>query len=416
MIKLGGFKKRTVRDVPLRGRTVLVRADYNVPLNDSGEIADDYRIISSLPTLRYLLENDCKIVVCSHLGRPEGKVNEKFSLEPVATHLEKLLSHPVKFIPESVGDRVFQHAKRLRERQVILLENLRFYPEEEANDQTFAKRLATDTAAEYFVQDGFGVVHRAHASTSAITQFLPSVAGLLLEKEFSSIRAAIDKPERPLVAVLGGAKISDKIAIIEKFVAIADTLIIGGAMANTFLKAKGYDIGKSVYEKGLGAVVEEIYRAAEKKVGTEHVDDFILLPTDVAVAGSADNNARRVTVGVGDVAAEEMILDVGPETIIQSDAVLASAKTIVWNGTLGFAELSQFSYGSARAALAVASNPSATSVIGGGDTADFVLKWGDGSAFTHVSTGGGASLDLMAGAPMPGIEALLDASIAESVH
>lgn len=411
MNKKGGFLKRTVRDVPLRGKVVLVRADYNVPLTDKGEIADDFRIVSSVPTLQYLIGQGCKVVICSHLGRPDGKVDERFSLEPVAERLSKLLRQPVQFVPECIGDRVKQHAKRLHAGQVLLLENVRFHAGEEANDPHFAKTLAQDSTAEYFIQDGFGVVHRAHASTDTVTQYLPSVAGLLLEKEYVTIRAAMDSPKKPLVAVLGGAKISDKIAVIEKFVAIADTIVIGGAMANTFLKHRGYAIGKSVHEDGLDGIVKKIYDTAEKKVGAEALDDFIVLPSDVAVATKTDKTVRRVTVAVDDVADNEMILDIGPDSIATAVQIVSEARTVIWNGTLGYAELPQFSHGSARIALALAAHPDMTSVIGGGDTADFVLDWDatNGGSFSHVSTGGGASLDLMAGAAMPGVEALLDA-------
>lgn len=410
-MKNGGYPKRTVRDVPLHGKTVLVRADYNVPLTETGDIADDFRVTSSLPTLRYLLDQNCKVVICSHLGRPDGKVDERYSLEPVSERLAKLLKQPVQFVTECVGDQVRQRVKKLRGGEVLMLENVRFHAGEEANDAQFAKVLAEDSTADYFVQDGFGVVHRAHASTSAITQYLPSVSGLLLEKEYMTIRQALDDPNRPLVAVLGGAKISDKIAVIEKFVSIADTIIIGGAMANTFLKYHGSAIGKSVHEDGLDGIVGKIYAAAEKKVGADAVDDFIILPTDVAVATKLDKTARRVGVSSDEVADDEYILDIGTESIARAVACIERAKTVVWNGTLGYAELPQFAHGSARVALTLASHPAITSVIGGGDTADFVLKWdaAGGDSFSHVSTGGGASLDLMAGAAMPGIDALLDA-------
>ena len=410
-MKKGGFFKRTIRDVPLRGRTVLVRADYNVPLTEKGEIADDFRIVSSLPTLHYLLDQGCRVIICSHLGRPDGKVDERYTLEMVAERLSKLLKHHVQFVPECIGDTVIQAAKKLQPGRILLLENLRFHAGEEANDTQFARALAENSQAEYFVQDGFGVVHRAHASTDAITQFMPSVAGLLLEKEYLAIRSTMDSPERPLVAVLGGAKISDKIAVIEKLVAIADTIVVGGAMANTFLKHQGHQIGASVHEDGLDSIVKKIYDAAAKKVGDDTVDDFIVLPSDVAVAPKIDPEIRRISVSVDDVANDEMILDIGPESIATAVSAIAQAKTVIWNGTLGYAELPNFSYGSARVALALAANPDITSVIGGGDTADFVLKWdaASGGSFSHVSTGGGASLDLMAGSSMPGIERLLDA-------
>ena len=410
-MKKGGFSKRTIADVPLRGKTVLLRADYNVPLDKNGEIDDDYRIVASLPTVKYLIEQGCRLVICSHLGRPDGQVDERFTLEPVAERLGALLKHHVVFVPECVGDQVHQATKRLRPGQVLMLENLRFHAGEEANNVDFARELATSSNAEYFVQDGFGVVHRAHASTDAVTQFIPCVAGLLLEREVTAIHEVMDEPDRPMIAILGGAKISDKIAVIERFVRLADRVVIGGAMANTFLKYRGYDIGSSVHEDGLDGIIRQIYDAAEQKVGPDALDDFIVLPTDVVVASQISTTQRRMTVALDDVAKDEMILDIGHDSINTITGLLYDAKTVVWNGTLGYAELQQFSHGSARVALAIASNPNITSVIGGGDTADFVLRWdaGNGTSFSHVSTGGGASLDLMAGERMPGIDALLDA-------
>jgi phosphoglycerate kinase len=402
------FPKKTIRDVPIGGKTVLVRADYNVPLNDAGEIDDDYRIRQSIPTLQYLLEQDCKIVVCAHLGRPDGRVVAKYSLAPVAERLSELLDQTVTFAPASIGDRVTQTVKRMPKGHIVLLENLRFHAGEEADDEMFAKALAENSQAEYFVQDGFGVVHRAHASTSAITKFLPSVAGLLLEREYIAITGAMHHPKKPLVAILGGAKISDKIKVIERFIDIADTILIGGAMANTFLKYKGLPIGASVHEDGLDDIMQSIYQKAAKKSG-DTVDDFIVLPTDVAVASKIDVSERRTVVGVADVRSDELILDIGPATIEAYVSHLSGAATVIWNGTLGYAELDQFAVGSARTALALATQPHTTSIIGGGDTADFVLSWDaqSGGSFSHVSTGGGASLELMAGDPMPGIEALL---------
>lgn len=403
------FYKKTVKDIELGGATVLLRADYNVPLDENGKIADDYRITCSIPTLKYLLAQNCKIVICSHLGRPDGKVNPKESLEPIATRLGELLDKHITFVPECIGDRVIQAVKRVSNGNIVLLENLRFHGGEEKNDRSFAEALARDSGAKYFVQDGFGVVHRAHASTSAVTEFLPSVAGLLLEKEVSTITGVMKDPERPMVAILGGAKISDKIKVIERFVEIADTVMIGGAMANTFLQYKGFPIGKSMHEDGLESIMHSIYKTAQKKV--EDVDDFLILPTDVAVATDVHDDARRMIVSREDVASNELILDIGPDSIQRVAQVISGAKTVVWNGTMGLAEKEKFSYGSSRTALAIAQNEALTSVIGGGDTADFVLKWdaAKGASFTHVSTGGGASLELMAGEPMPGIESLLDA-------
>lgn len=404
------FYKQTIKTVPIENKTVLLRADYNVPLGKDGKITDDFRIRSSLPTITYLLNNNCKVVIMSHLGRPEGR-DEALSLEPIAQRLAELLGEPVRFVDQTVGDKVKMAIKRAPKRSVVVLENLRFDPREEANDKAFAKRIATDTGARYFVQDGFGVVHRAHASTEAITHYLPGVAGLLLEKEVSRITAAMQSPKRPLVAVMGGAKVSDKIPLIKRFVEVADTIIIGGAMANTILAYRGYNMGKSKLEDGQKQILDEIYAAAAKKVGADKIDEFIILPSDVAVAHEIDAGAERRTVAVGAVSANDIALDIGEKSIEKMITVVQNAKTVIWNGTLGYAELPNFAHGSARLALALASHPNITSIIGGGDTADFVLHWdaAEGKSFTHVSTGGGASLELMAGEKLPGVEALLDA-------
>lgn len=402
------FYKKTVKDVPLEDKVVLVRADYNVPLKN-GKISDDLRIRASLPTLQYLQKEHCKIVIMSHLGRPEGTRDKKYSLEPVAKRLEELLGHDIIFIDDCVGDKVTQAVQKAEPGDVILLENLRFYPEEEANDLEFAKKLANASAARYFIQDGFGVVHRAHASTEAITRCLPSVAGLLLEREVSIITDGMKEPKRPLYAVLGGAKVSDKIKVIDKFVAIADRIFVGGAMANTFWAYKGADMGKSKFESNQKEVLDHIYATAYKKVG-DKVNDFIALPSDMAVAKTIDEGEKRQNVGVYELAKDDIALDIGDKTIEYFSNELAKAGTVIWNGTMGYAELPEFAHGSARVALAIASHPEITSIVGGGDTTDFVLKWDghDGRSFTHVSTGGGASLDLMAGKALPGVEALLD--------
>lgn len=404
-----GFFKLTIRDVPLDNQVVLVRADYNVPLNKEGKISDDLRIKASLPTLKYLHDHGCKIVIISHLGRPEGR-DPKFSLEQVAVRLSELLDHHVEFVDDCIGDKVSQAVKKSGPHSITLLENLRYYKEEEADDEDFAKNIAKSTGARYFVQDGFGVVHRAHASTHAITLCIPSVAGLLLEREYETITGAMLNPERPLVAVMGGAKISDKIAVIERFVHVADKIIIGGAMANTFLAYKGVNMGASKLESDQNETLDRIYRAAHEKVGDD-VDNFIILPWDVAVAKEISPEAIRKSVELDDIAEGDMALDIGDRTIERVVEAVADAKTVVWNGTLGYAELPEFAHGSARLALALATQPQTASIIGGGDTADFVLKWDSngGSNFTHVSTGGGASLELMAGDKLPGIESLLDA-------
>jgi phosphoglycerate kinase len=404
------FHKKTIRDVPLGGMTVLVRADYNVPLHDDGTIADDFRIRSSLPTIEYLLKRGCKVVIISHLGRPEGK-EAKYSLEVVADNIAKQLRRSVLFVDDCIGDKAKMAIKRAPKGSILLLENLRFYEEEEANDQAFARKLAQTSGAKYFVQDGFGVVHRAHASTAAITLELPSVCGLLLEKEVTTITRAMRQPKQPFVAVMGGAKVSDKIEIIEAFIPIADKILIGGAMANTFLAYKGSKLGKSKFETDQDETLRKIYQLAEDKVGPESIDKFLELPSDVAVATAPDETRRRRVVDVDSVGPDDMALDIGDKSIDKFVSELKGAGTVIWNGTLGYAELSEFAHGSARTALALASQPETTSIIGGGDTADFVLHWDarNGASFSHVSTGGGASLELMSGKKLPGVESLLDA-------
>jgi len=405
-----GFFKQTINTVPLEGKTVLLRVDYNLPLNENGTVADDFRVRASLPTIKKLLSWGCKVVIISHLGRPEGKPNPKFTLEPAAARLAELLGEPVRFVDQTIGDKARMAVKRAPGRSVIVLENLRFDPREEANDPGFAKELAKASGASYFVQDGFGVVHRAHASTDAITMELPSVAGLLLEKEYTMITGAMKSPERPLLAVLGGAKVSDKITVIEALTGVADKMVIGGAMANTFLAYKGFDMGKSVREDDLKDTIDGIYAAEKKKVGKD-VDEFIILPTDVAVAGAISPNEVRQNKPVDSLASDDIALDIGDATIEAFSRAVEEAKTVIWNGTLGYATLPEFAHGSARVALALATHPEITSVIGGGDTVDFVIDWDarKGESFSHVSTGGGASLELMAGKKLPGVESLLDA-------
>ncbi len=395
--------------MPLDHQTVLVRADYNVPLASDGSISDDLRIKANLPTLQYLLERGCKLVIISHLGRPEGK-DKSLSLEPVAQRLAELLKRDIRFVDDTIGDKVYQAIKRAPKSSITVLENLRFYPEEEVDDHEFAQKIAKSTGANYFVQDGFGVVHRAHASTHAITLFIPSVAGLLLEREYDTITSAMEAPKRPLVAVMGGAKVSDKIAVIERFVKIADKIIIGGAMANTFLDYKGVSVGASKIESDQHEVLQRIYGAASKKAGNK-VDDFIILPTDVAVAPSLSPDISRHVVALSNIKSDDIALDIGDESIERMVREVKSAGTVIWNGPLGYSELPAYAHGSARLALALAEQPETTSIIGGGDTADFVLKWDSngGKSFTHVSTGGGASLELMAGDKLPGVESLLDA-------
>ena len=401
-----------MNDVPLGGKTVLVRADYNVPLRKDGSVADDYRIRMSVPTIKKLLADKCKVVIISHLGRPDGKPIAEFSLEPAANRLAALLGQPVRFVDDCVGEKARMAIKRAPKVSVTVLENVRFYAGEEANDMEFARELAKASAASYFVQDGFGVVHRAHASTAAITQLIPSVSGLLLDREYTTITDAMKHPVRPLVAALGGAKVSDKIGVIEKLVDVADTIIIGGAMANTFLARKGTFIGKSKTETDQNDVIDAIYEKAIQKVGRDQLDSFLLLPVDVGVGTSTEPEATRQDVSVNAIPAEAMALDLGPESTKVIERVVNGAHTVIWNGTMGYAEVPAFQTSSAALARVLAKNKRAiTSIIGGGDTSDFVLHWDkkQGASFGHVSTGGGASLELMAGEKLPGIESLLDA-------
>lgn len=405
------FPKRTIRKLPLDNATVLVRADYNVPLHDDGTIADDFRIRASLPTIQRLLDRGCKIAIVSHLGRPKGSVVPKYSLEPVAKRLEELLGTHVAFVDDCIGVKPRMAMRRAGKVSVTLFENVRFYAEEEANDTTFAKRLAKDSGASFFVQDAFGTAHRAHASTDAVTHFLPSAAGLLLEREYVEITKAMKTPKRPLIALLGGAKVSDKIHVIESLIHLADQIVIGGAMANTFLSYKGYPVGKSKVETDQHDTIDRIYELVRKKVGDTKVDSFLVLPSDVAIADDVSERAKRTVVDVNHVGKNDYILDIGDASIERMVRAIKRAQTVIWNGTLGMAEYPNFAHGSARAALEMAEEQGRVkTVIGGGDTADFVLHWDArlGGSFSHVSTGGGASLDLMAGKALPGIEALLE--------
>ena len=406
-----GFFKQTVRDLPLhhgKHYRVLVRVDYNVPLKD-GAVDDDLRIRASLPTLSYLLEHGCSLVLISHLGRPEGH-DLQFSLEPAAVRLGELLGKEVTFVDDTIGDAALQAVKKSPEGGIVVLQNLRFDAREEEDSEDYAREIAKVAQADYFVQDGFGIVHRAHASTHAITLQLPSVAGLLLEREYTVITEAMENPVRPFVAVLGGAKVSDKIQVVERFVALADTLLIGGAMANTFLDYKGHQMGASKVEADQKQTLDGIYAAAREKVG-ENTDEFIVLPTDVAVSPEINDKQQRTNRQLADIQPQDMSLDIGDESIEHFTSVIAGAGTVIWNGPLGVDEIAPFSHGSARVALTLATHPNIHSIVGGGDTADFVLKWDakKGESFGHVSTGGGASLDLMSGMKLPGVESLLDA-------
>jgi len=401
------FPYQTARDIDVRGKTVLMRVDYNVPQNDDDSIADDFRITASLPTIQYLIEHGAKIVLISHLGRPDGQVQEKFSLAPVAVNLSEKLGQKVKFVPDCVSGVVSVATKNLMAGDVVLLENLRFHAEEEKNDRNFAEKLAKDSHANLFIEDGFGVVHRAHASTAAITEFLPSVAGFLIEKEYIELKSATDNPARPLTAVLGGAKISDKVPLVQKFIEIADNVIIGGAMANNFLKYLGHDVGESLVEPDIDDVIKQVLDTAHAKFGDAFNEKF-LLPIDVAVAEHGSADEKRTEMSIDAVHDKMKILDVGSQTIDRIDEIIKNSATVIWNGTLGMAEKPEFAYGSAQLATVLAKYPKITSIIGGGDTADFVRNWdaGGGDSFTHVSTGGGASLEFMTDGTLPGIAVL----------
>ncbi len=426
------FDKKTIKDISLSGKTVLLRADYNVPLTKEGAIADDYRIKKSLPTIEYLLKQNCKIVICSHLGRPDGQRNLKYSLAPVATKLGKLLSSKVYFAPDTIGEPVKKAVAGLKEGEVLLLENLRFYEQEEANDKEFAKQLAS--LADVFVEDGFGVVHRAHASTEGVTHFIPSVAGLLLETEVSTISAILESPKRPLMAIIGGAKISDKIEILEKFVKIADIVVVGGAMANTFLKAQGVDIAKSLSDPKDVPLARDILRQAEAESKKRRF--VFYLPQDSVVATEISKTAKtRIVDWDAHTFTEiehypkkppaeaikmhpnEIILDIGPFSAAFIAGSMQMVETVIWNGTMGVTEtksingpVGPFSHGSETIleSLKGEFGHKPYSMIGGGDTAAYVEEQGLVESFNHVSTGGGASLDLLAGKKLPGVEALQD--------
>jgi len=426
------FYKQTVRDIDLKDKRVLLRVDYNVPIKD-GKVTSDYRIEQSLPTLKYLIEQGCKIVIISHLGRPDGMRNERFSLKPAAEVLEKLIDKKVSFQEDCLGPEVEQAVTQLKSGELLMLENVRFYPEEEADDTEFAKKLAT--YGNVFVQDAFGVVHRAHASTHAVTKHLPSVAGLLLEKEVTTIVELLQNPKHPMVAILGGAKISEKIRVIERFMKLADVISIGGAMANTFLLAEGIDVGDSLVEKDDVKLAKEIMEKAREEAKKR---PFVFyLPQDGVVATSLENPKETRIVEwdscvISDIEAYpkqpgkfasqlksgEMILDIGPISGSFIAGTLQLASSVIWNGTLGVAEVKglnsdpvgPFAHGTELVVESMmgpyGNRP--YSFVGGGDTVSYVENRGLTKAFNHVSTGGGASLELLEGKKLPGVDALKD--------
>ncbi len=394
-----GIGKQTVRDINLQGERVLLRADLNVPLED-GAVADDTRIRESLPTIQYLVAGGASILVCSHLGRPKGERNPDLSLAPVAERLAGLLGQPVAFAEDCIGPPAVEVAQGLAAGDVALLENLRFHPEEEANDRVFAATLGT--LATVYVNDAFGAAHRAHASTVGVPNLLPGVAGLLLEKEVRYLGSLVADPPRPFAAIVGGAKVSTKIAAIDHLLPKLDRLLVGGGMANTFLKAKGVDVGASLVEDDLVDMARDILARAEAASVT------VSLPEDAVVAARLAPDAEADTVPIDAFPPDRMILDVGPATLASFEAALAGVAAVVWNGPLGVFEIEQFAGGSFGLARALAALD-ATTVVGGGETAAVVARSGLAERFTHVSTGGGASLEMLEGRELPGVAALLDA-------
>lgn len=390
------MNKKTVRDVPVMGKRVLVRVDFNVPL-EGGEVRDDTRIVAALPTIRYLVDEKARVILASHLGRPKGKPAPEFSLKPVAKRLGEILAMPVAFADDCVGTKAEAAVVALLPGQVLMLENLRFHAEEEANDPEFSRKLAS--LADLYVNDAFGTAHRAHASTAGVAAYLPAVAGFLMEKEIDYLSRALENPKRPFVAILGGAKISDKIGVVKNLLGKVDRLLIGGGMANTFLKAQGYDVAASLVEEDSVAVAQDLMAQGGGK---------ILLPTDAVVADAFAADAKSRVVRVGKVPAGWRILDIGPDTVNAFAKALRGAKTVVWNGPMGVFEFPRFAEGTFAIAHALAKLAGAVTIIGGGDSAAAVEQAGVADKMSHISTGGGASLEFLEGKTLPGVAALAD--------
>ena len=393
------MNKKTVKDIDLKGKRVFVRCDFNVPMDENQNITDNTRIVAALPTIKYLLEQNCKIILASHLGRPKGEFKPEFSLLPVAKELSKLLNREVIMAKDVIGEETIQKALNLKEGEIMLLENVRFHKEETENNPEFAKKLAS--MAEVFVNDAFGTAHRAHASTTGIADYLPAVSGFLIEKELKFLGNAVNNPERPFVAILGGAKVSDKIGVIDSLLEKVDTLMIGGGMAYTFFKAQGYEVGNSICELDKLDLAKSAMEKAKQK-GVK-----FLLPVDTKIGKEFKEDTESKIVKWTEIPADWEGFDIGPETIKMFIEELETAKTVVWNGPLGLFEFEQFAIGTNAIAKALA-ELDATTIIGGGDSAAAVKKAGLEDKMTHISTGGGASLEFLEGKKLPGIECLLD--------
>ena len=393
------MNKKTVKDIDLKGKKVFVRCDFNVPMDENQNITDNTRIVAALPTIKYLLEQNCKIILASHLGRPKGEVKPEFSLKPVAKELSKQLGKEVIMANDVIGEDAMTKASNLKEGEIMLLENVRYHREETDNDPEFAKTLAS--MAEIFVNDAFGTEHRAHASTTGIADYIPGVAGFLIEKELKFLGNAINNPERPFVAILGGAKVSDKIGVIDSLLDKVDTLMIGGGMAYTFFKAQGYNVGNSLCEvEKTGLALQAMEKAKAKGVK-------LLLPIDTKVGKEFKPDTESKTVAWTEIPDEWEGFDIGEKTIEMFKKELQNAKTVIWNGPLGLFEFEQFAIGTNEIAKTLA-ELDATTIIGGGDSAAAVTKAGLADKMTHISTGGGASLEFLEGKKLPGIECLQD--------
>ena len=392
--------KKTIQDIDVSGKRVLVRVDFNVPLAEDGTVSDDKRIVAALPTIRYLLEHNAKVILCSHLGRPKGQVNPKYSLAPVGARLSELLPDTkIWFAEDTVGESAKTAIDDMKDGEIVLLENVRFYPEEEKNDPEFAKKLAS--LADIFVSDAFGTVHRAHASTAGVAAYLPAVAGFLIGKELGVMGEALDNPKRPFVAILGGAKVADRIGVIKNLLGKCDSLIIGGGMAYTFLKAQGYGIGTSLLDAESIDLAKDIMAEAKAK------NVNFLLPIDTVVATEFDANAEHKVVPSTEIPDGWMGMDIGPKTAELFKKTIVEAATVVWNGPMGVFEFPAFAEGTKKVAEACA-ECAGTTIIGGGDSASAVKKLGFADKMTHISTGGGASLEFLEGKTLPGVAVLND--------